>query len=160
MKLDEAKTIAGKYIALFRPYCKRIEVAGSVRREKADVKDVEIVAIRDTKKLFGLVDEINKLQKIKGDPTGRYTQRKLTEGINLDLFFAIPENWGLIFAIRTGSASYSHKVLATGWVKAGYNSENGMLQKNGKIIPVLEESDLFDLIGVEFIHPKLREYDE
>jgi len=32
----------------------------------------------------------------------------IPEGIKLDLFMANIRNWGLIFAIRTGSARYSH----------------------------------------------------
>lgn len=70
-------------------------------------------------------------------------------------------NWGLIFAIRTGSAEFSHKVLARGWVRAGYKSVNGMLRQNvppyKEIIDVREEKDLFNLIGVPYIEPKLRE---
>jgi DNA polymerase/3'-5' exonuclease PolX len=63
----------------------------------------------------------------------------------------------LIYAIRTGSADYSHHILAKGWVKAGYNSENGMLQKKNKPIPVFEEKDLFDLIGINYVEPNARE---
>lgn len=78
------------------------------------------------------------------------------EFINLDLFFATERNWGLILAIRTGSAEYSHKVLATNWVKAGYKSVNGMLTKNNQEVEVREEKDLFKLIGVEYVEPEER----
>ena len=154
MKKDEAKKIADKYIELLKPYCERIEIAGSVRREKPEVKDIEIVAIPQD--LIGFSREVNKLQKIKGEPTGKYTQRKLPEGINLDLFISNRRNWGLIFAIRTGSADFSHKILACGWVRAGYKSENGILKKNGQEIEIREEKDLFDLIGIPFVDPRLR----
>lgn len=86
----------------------------------------------------------------------KYTQRILPEGIKLDLFFAEEGNWGFIFAIRTGSADYSHKVLANGWVKRGYKSENGYLTHNGKTYDVREEKDLFDRIGVAYVEPKHR----
>lgn len=157
MKLEQAQEIADKYLKLLRPYSRRIEIAGSIRRGKPEVKDIEIVMIRNTAKLIPFCDEVNKLKKIKGEPIGKYTQRNLPEGINLDLFFAIPENWGLIYAIRTGSAEFSHKVLANGWVKAGYNSEDGLLRKKGKVIPVWEEGELFDLIGMNYIEPENRE---
>lgn len=82
----------------------------------------------------------------------------MPDGITLDLFFANKENWGLIYALRTGSADYSHKVLATGWVKLGYNSEGGQLSINGKEINIPEEKDLFKLIGIPYIEPELRNH--
>ena len=80
----------------------------------------------------------------------------MPDGIKLDLFFAERGNWGLIYAIRTGSAEYSHKVLATEWVKRGYKSEGGYLLYNGRKILVLEEEDLFKRIGVPFVEPEFR----
>jgi DNA polymerase/3'-5' exonuclease PolX len=157
MELEEAKKIADKYVKILKPYCLRIEIAGSIRREKSEVKDIEIVAIPIA--LIGFSDEVNKLQKVKGEPTGKYTQRILPEGIKLDLFMANVKNWGLILAIRTGSAEFSHKVLACGWVRAGYKSIDGMLTRRQEI-DIREEKDLFDLIGVPYIEPKLREVKE
>ncbi len=154
MRLNEAKAIAEKYQNLFKPYCSRIEIAGSIRREKPEVGDIELIVI--VKDLEGFSKEVNKLQKVKGEPTGKYTQRILPEGIKLDLFMANERNWGLIFAIRTGSAEFSHKVLARGWVRVGYKSINGMLVKDGREIEVREEKDLFDLIGIPYVEPKFR----
>jgi len=162
MKLEQALEIAEKVKALLAPHCERIEIAGSIRRKKPDVKDIEIVAIPkpfDTG-LFesGIATVVNQWQNVKGELPCKYTQRILPEGIKLDLFFAERGNWGLIYAIRTGSADYSHKVLATEWVKRGYKSEGGYLVANGKQIAVLEEEDLFRRIGVPFKAPELRSF--
>ncbi len=162
MKLEQALEIAEKVKALLAPHCERIEIAGSIRRKKPDVKDIEIVAIPkpfDTG-LFesGIATVANQWQKVKGELPCKYTQRILPEGIKLDLFFAERGNWGLIYAIRTGSADYSHKVLATEWVKRGYKSEGGYLVANGRQIAVPEEEDLFRRIGVPFKAPELRSF--
>lgn len=45
MRLREAKIVAERLLALMSPFCVRIEVAGSVRRSCAEVKDVELVAV-------------------------------------------------------------------------------------------------------------------
>jgi len=156
MKLSEAKAIADKYVEMLNPFCKRIEIAGSIRREKPEVGDIEIVCIRNTKYLRSFCDAVDSLRKVKGSPIGKYTQRVLPEGIKLDLFMCNKDNWGLIYAIRTGSAEFSHEVLATGWVKAGFNSVDGRLFKNGKEVPVYEEEDLFKLIGLTYVHPSKR----
>jgi DNA polymerase/3'-5' exonuclease PolX len=160
MKLHQAKQIAERIKSELSPHCERIEIAGSIRRQKPEVKDIEIVCIPkpyDTG-LFesGIATVINQWQKVKGELPCKYTQRILPDGIKVDIFFAEPGNWGLIYAIRTGSAEYSHNVLATGWVKKGYNSKDGYLHKNGKDIAVPEEETLFKIIGIELMNPEDR----
>lgn len=160
MQYHQAFKIAQNIKDALAPHCERIEIAGSIRRKKNEVKDIEIVAIPKPYEtgLFesGIATVVNQWQKVKGELPCKYTQRILPEGIKLDLFFAQRDNWGLIFAIRTGSADYSHKVLATEWVKRGYTSIGGYLCANGRPIPILEEEDLFKRIGVSFIPPELR----
>lgn len=82
----------------------------------------------------------------------------MPDGIVLNLFFANHENWGLIYAMRTGSAYYSHKVLATDWVKLGYKSEGGHLCINGEQITNAEEKDVFELMGLRYLAPEFRNY--
>ena len=161
MDIIEAKNIADKVVEQLKPYCERIEIAGSIRREKPNPKDIEIVAIPKPYGIglfeSGIATVVNKWGKIKGELPCKYTQRMLPEGIKLDLFFAQPENWGLIFAIRTGSADYSHKILANKWSKLGYKSVNGMLTKDSQDVPIYEEIDLFNLLGIRYVKPKFRE---
>lgn len=160
MNYDEAKQIADKILLQLRPHCERIEIAGSIRRKKAEVKDIEIVAIPKPFEvgLFesGIATVVNKWEKVKGDLPCKYTQRILPEGIKMDLFFAEPENWGLIFAIRTGSAEYSHKVLATGWVKKGYQARDGYLWHGRDKYNCREEIDLFNRIQLKYVEPEFR----
>lgn len=163
MKLNQATEIAERIRSELAPFCDRIEIAGSIRRRKPEVGDIEIVAIPkrvEEGMLFSNIVThpkfcilVNRWPAVKGKPTGKYTQRILPEGIKLDLFMADADNWGLIFAIRTGSAAFSHKVLATGWVRAGYHSIGGHLSDFYKIIPAREERDLFDLIGIPWKEP-------
>jgi len=159
----EAKRIADNLVKLLSPHCERIAIAGSIRREKQVVGDIEIVAIPKPYQtgLFedGIASVVNQWQKVKGEllyGKTKYTQRILPEGIKLDLFFAERGNWGLIFAIRTGSADYSYKVLASKWVQLGYKSEHGFLCQGGNIYEVLEETDLFSRLNIPYLDPKYR----
>src|SRR5690242_4072395 len=43
--LEQARPAAEFFRDQLAPYCARIEIAGSIRRGKTDVKDIEIVAI-------------------------------------------------------------------------------------------------------------------
>lgn len=159
----DAKEIADKLVLLLSPHCLRIQIAGSIRREKQIVGDIEIVAIPKPYQngLFedGIASVVNQWEKVKGElqyGKTKYTQRILPSGIKLDLFFAEEGNWGIILAIRTGSADYSHKILANGWVKRGYKSVGGYLIKDGKTYEAREEKDLFDRLGIPYVEPKDR----
>ena len=160
MKRDLAVAIAERVKAQLAPHCNRIEIAGSVRRRKTDPHDIEIVAIPKPYEvgLFasGIALVVNQWPKVRGELPCKYTRRSLPDGIGLDLFFAAPENWGLILAIRVGSAFYSHHMLARGWVRNGYKSVDGMLTRDGVAVPVREERDLFRLAGVPWTEPEER----
>ncbi len=160
MDYKNALMIAQRVKTLLSPHCLQIAIAGSIRRKKTEVKDIEIVAIPKPYEtgLFesGIAAVVNQWEKVKGELPSKYTQRILPEGIKLDLFFAERENWGLILAIRTGSAEYSHKVLATECVKRGYKSVDGHLTHEGKRVAILEEKDLFKRIGLAYVEPEKR----
>jgi DNA polymerase/3'-5' exonuclease PolX len=79
-------------------------------------------------------------------------------GLKLDLFMPHPDGYGLILAIRTGSEDWSHKVLATGWKRAGFYSDKGLLRReDGSVIPCRTERELFDVIGLRWVEPVDRE---
>ena len=131
--LAEAQLIADQLVGMLRPFCERIEIAGSIRRGKPSVKDIEIVAIPQTETvvtdLFGTVTEArdllhgyvaelrtagvlsDRLDK-NGRPAfgGKY-KRLVYRGIGLDLFSVTPATWGVQLAIRTGSAEFSHRFM-------------------------------------------------
>ena len=156
----EAFKIASAVLEQLKSCCIRAEIAGSVRRKKSEVGDIEIVAIPKPFEIglfqSGIATVVNQWEKVKGELPCKYTQRILPSGIKLDLFFAEEENFGYIFAMRTGSADYSHKVLANGWVREGFKSEGGYLVREGERYEVREEEDLFKLIGVRYVPPEDR----
>jgi DNA polymerase/3'-5' exonuclease PolX len=157
---EQALRIAEATLEQLRPHCIRAEIAGSIRRKKAEVGDIEIVIIPKPFELglfeSGIASVVNKWEKVRGELPCKYTQRILPEGIALDLFFAEESNWGNIFAIRTGSADYSHKVLATQWVKCGFKSIDGHLWREDEQYSLCEEEDLFQLIGIPYVAPEYR----
>ena len=156
----EAYKVALEVLEQLKPHCERIAIAGSVRRKKADCGDVEILAIVKPYEvgLFesGIATVVNKWKCVKGKLPCKYTQRILPSGMKLDLFTATAENWGLAFALRTGSAEFSSRVLACGWVREGFKSEGGYLFRDGERYEVHEEKDLFKLIGVPYVEPESR----
>jgi DNA polymerase/3'-5' exonuclease PolX len=142
MEYKQAKEIAVRIYKSLEPFCTRLEIAGSVRREKPLVKDIELVLtprLTEVKDLFGDVleskrnNEFVKTVKslgtiLKGDIlTGRYVQIALHDGINLDIFIPVETDFYRQYSIRCGPADYSHKVLANAWLKKSWcGTENGL----------------------------------
>jgi len=174
MRLDEAKSIAQKYVNILHPWCNKIMIGGSIRRQKTWVKDIEIICVPkrffpEIKDLFGEIhkeperpikefcDFVNTLEAVKGNPAVKYTQRVLPEGIKLDLFMAEMDNFGLISMIRTGSANYSKEVMVQ-LLKRGFKSDEGRLinTQTGEIVPVETEKDFYNITGIRYVKPQDR----
>lgn len=171
MRLNEARVFAEQLCAKLRPHCDRIEIAGSIRRQRPEVKDIEIVCIphRISTGLFGddlqvdsgFITAVNSMAGSKGSPDGKYAQRvlKFSGGeIAVDIFMTTPKIWGSIFAIRTGSADFSHYALAKAWNKLGWRSKEGVLiNEQGEEASFKEEQDLFQFLGMAYISPEFRD---
>lgn len=156
--LDVAQHVGG----LLDEHCYTWVIAGSIRREKPEVKDIEIVCVPKPFEtgLFesGIATVLKKWPKIKGDLDKhcKYTQRILPGGMTLDLFFADEKNFGNIFLIRTGDWEFSKHFMGVLLPRQGYKSEGGYVTKNGKIISTPDERNLFELAKVKWIEPKHR----
>lgn len=162
MKHKEALEAANKIVEQLAPYCDRIEIAGSIRREHPEPRDIEIVCIPKTNTFgareLGFTTLVESWQKVKGDPrNGKYTQR-VVDGITLDLFMCGLQNWGYILAIRTGSGEYSHKTLGYRWRQMGYVGREGNLyhEKSGTLIETPTEEGFFNLLNIPFDPPHRR----
>jgi len=192
MELNKALEIANRLVELLTPFCEKINIAGSCRRGKSEVKDIEIVALPKViilKDMFGwdegIVREpmfektINGFGKVvKGNADGKMMQIELPEGITLDLFIPDDFDYYRQFAIRTGPADYSFKVIASGWRKLGWcGSDKGLrkmsdcveikspegkskwkcVSENAECPPNWEdEKSFFEWINVKWVEPSLR----
>ncbi len=164
--LELAERIARKYSDMLAPYCERIEIAGSIRRRKAEVGDIEIVAKPlSTFDLFGSPNGYHDLTlPLPAVKNGqRYKQYALPEGINLDLFIVLPPaQWGVIFALRTGGAEFSKKLVTPkrygGFLPSVYVVKDGAVHRvdSGEMISTPEESDFFNLCELGWIKPEER----
>ena len=174
MELAIAKQMADSIVEAIGPACHRAHVAGSIRRQKPEVKDIEIVAIvNDYEDLYrrlapfgrfikpGVPDIIDWPPK----PKARYVRMLIGESIKLDLFVANPNNFGALYAMRTGSGiAPDGKMgfipgLFAAWKRksGGGKMTNCMPTTPDKVqIPVPEEKDFFDLCGVEWVPPEMR----
>lgn len=154
----------------------KVEIAGSIRRRKPIVGDIEIVGIpEDRKQLIKLLDSIG--QHIKPGVSGvipwtpkttaKYLRIRLNEGINLDVFLGTTENWGGLFMMRTGSAIGLDGNPFTGFIP-GIFSRFKKLSKGGRMtncmptmpsgeqLLVTSEQDFFNILEMNFVPPEER----
>lgn len=183
MQLADALVVAQDLADAMRPYCESVHVAGSIRRRKPVVGDVEIVAVPrwvdspDPMDLFGeSTRPVNLLHSawLPGSgvrwiragvetvhpcaprPDGAYWRGQLPCGHQLDLFLAKPDNAGLILLIRTGSAEYSQAVV-THAKRIGKPCKDGYLWDTlGRRIPTPTEESVFAVLGLQWVAPEQR----
>ena len=51
--LADARAVAERWLAMLAPVCERVQIAGSARREKPEVGDIELVYVPRMVKRFG-----------------------------------------------------------------------------------------------------------
>ena len=180
MKLETAKLYADLLTTVAAPYCEndRCIIAGSIRRQRPEVHDIELVAIPrqgSATAFWAALLKLGWLPKTKITGQSRYVRLlKNTPdgGLPLDVFCPQRHDWGRILAIRTGPSDYSAR-LAAKWVKLGYRgTEVGLLiealcRKNGdkwEPAPNIEprperfqtEADFFEFLGLPWVEPSKR----
>jgi DNA polymerase/3'-5' exonuclease PolX len=154
MDIKSISEIAVRLCDILKPYCKRIAIAGSIRRKKQDCKDVEIVAIPNKYHLEKFLMEKRLKPVWYFYKNGAYYKQFKFDGVMVDLFLCSEDNWGWIYFLRTGSEKNNIEYLTAFKKKTGGNSDKGYLRRpDGSKIITKEEQDVFDLIGKGFIAP-------
>lgn len=151
MSLERAQRIAVAVAKLLSPYCQRIQVAGSVRRKRPRVADIDFVLIPS--------DPWNLHHAIKGlgqiIMSGPKITRLMIGSTQVDLYFATPETWGTLLLIRTGSAENNIR-LATHAKERGWHlaaSGDGLFNEAGQRIAGESEESIYGALGLPYQKP-------
>jgi DNA polymerase/3'-5' exonuclease PolX len=168
-----ALEIAQKKVVQLAPSCERVEIAGSLRRRKRAIGDIEIVAIpKAVPDMFGDPRPLgvdHALNYVDWSEWGALEmdgnkQKKiiLKEGIQLDLFIVTPPaQFGWIFLLRTGPEDFSHKMVTSrsqGGLMPGYlSSQGGAIHHHKTMLHTPEEKDVFDLFELPYLDPWYRQ---
>jgi len=154
MELEKAKAIANEVITKLAPYCAKIEVAGSVRRRKPLPADIDIVLIPTD--LWNLTREINALGP--AIVSGYKLKRINYNGVQVDLYYATPETWGMTLLVRTGSADHNIRLAARA-KKMGlhFSVARGIEDGRGEVIASRTEQEVLNALSLNYITPEERE---
>ncbi len=157
MDLQRAQTIATFIQEKLQPYCLRIEVAGSIRRTKPTVNDIDFVLIPSDP--WNLEHEIRGLRMAGPPPLdGQKLKRFTYNGVQIDLYFAEKKTWATLLLIRTGSKESNIRLVTLAKNKGWHlhASGSGLFNENGKRIAGDTEHSIFEALGVPYLSPEER----
>jgi len=136
----------------------RIEVAGSARRWAETCKDLDLIATTDDR--AGLVEALAthglSAETRRG---GDVAASVLTHsGLKVDLRIGTEEEFGDLLQHFTGSAEHNVELRERA-LQRGYSvSEHGVAEVEGKKVhQFAEEAGVYELLGLPYIEPELRE---
>lgn len=133
-----------------------IEVAGSIRRRKETVHDIDIVAScaagNDTMKRF---TSLSGVDKIVMQGTTR-SSVSLKSGIHVDLRVVPQKAYGAALHHFTGSKSHNIALRKMA-VKMGLKINEYGIFKGDKRISGEREADIYNALGLDYIVPEMRE---
>jgi DNA polymerase (family 10) len=146
-------SLSGKIVKLLKPYCRRVLVVGSIRRKEKNPKDIDIVIIPKNKEK--LVD----FMKTKGKylQGGEYESTWRIEGVKVELYYTVPEEWGaeiLAYSSKKGSG-IGLRVVAR--LKGMKLTQHGLFnRKTGRRIAGKTEKEIYHALGRPYKKPEDR----
>ncbi len=151
-----------KQIMLTHPKSLRVEIAGSARRGKETIGDIDILVSckdEDRKDVLSFFEEQDFLMQVEVSGDTKITGR-LHSGVQIDLRVVSEDEFGAALQYFTGSQSHN-VVLRTLAKKENYKiNEYGIFKLEGeKEIKVggREEKDVYEVLGMQFIPPEIRQ---
>lgn len=151
MKLQEAQSIANEVYYRLKPYCEKIIVAGSIRRQKAEVRDIDIVLVPS--KPWDLMHAV--LDLGSSSVAGEKLRRVEYNGTQVDIYYATPKSWATLLLIRTGSKENNIRLCSRArnlGMKLKANGD-GVIDVDGKLILIESEEQVYKVLKLPFKEP-------
>ena len=156
--LVEAEVLVAPIVAHLRAIegVRRVEVAGSLRRRRETIGDVDIVvtAADDARVTQGLA-EYAEVQEVEAHGHTRASVR-LRPGLEVDLRAMPEESYGAALVYFTGSKAHNVR-LRTLAVKMNYKVNEYGVYHGARWLAGAEEEDVYRALGLPWIPPELRE---
>jgi DNA polymerase/3'-5' exonuclease PolX len=157
----EAEKLAQAIKAAVEAHCDKIEIAGSIRRQKPKVHDIDFVVVAKTDSDWQRINEVLRRLKAKPNCSGNQLKKAYMpcqSGLfQVDFYRAKPSTFGIHLLIRTGSADHNM------WL-AGYAISKGMRLKYSEglikdVVPIAgeDEKGVFSALGLSCPLPTERE---
>jgi DNA polymerase (family 10) len=158
--LPAARAVADSLCDSLRelPSTKRVEVAGSLRRGRETIGDIDLLVSTDDPEAvtaaFTSLPEVDEVL-LSGDAK---TSVRLMDGLQVDLRFIDESHYGAALHYFTGSKQH-HVELRSRAKRDGLKvSEYGVFrQEDDERVAAATEQDVYEALGLPYIPPELRE---
>lgn len=140
------------------PEVNSLSIAGSLRRKKEIIKDIDILAASDqAERVMDCFVALPDVADIIGRGPTKASVR-LQKGIAVDLRVVSPEQYPYALHHFTGSKEHNTKMRHTAKSLGLKMNEYGLFREvDGSRIPCSNEEELFKALGMAYIPPELRE---
>jgi DNA polymerase (family 10) len=158
MTLAQALQTAEEFIGALRrnPAVKKISPAGSLRRQKDTVRDIDILVVSD--KPAPVMDAFSRLAAVKEilakGPTKASVRTQ--QDIQVDCRVVEEKSFGAALLYFTGSKAFNIKLRSIAIRKGLKLNEYGLFRKQ-KSIAGKSEEEMFKRLGLAYVEPELRE---
>ncbi len=156
--LGEVWPIANEVVNLIKMKAplEKISVAGSIRRKRETVKDIDIlITSHKPSEVMKVVTELPLVEEVIAFGETK-TSVRLKGGLQMDVRVVEPESWGAALAYFTGSKAHNIRIRELALEKGLKINEYGVFRGEEKIAGATEE-EVYTILGLPFIPPELRE---
>ena len=138
----------------------RIEVAGSLRRRRPTIGDLDLLAaVDDPPAVIAALDRLREVDRVVAAGTDK-TSIILADGPRVDLMVCPPEAWGTHLVHFTGSKDHNIALRGMALDRGWSLSEKGWkVIDTGELLLDAEEADVYERLGLPWIPPEIREGD-
>ncbi|MFO7977809.1 MAG: helix-hairpin-helix domain-containing protein, partial [Bacteroidales bacterium] len=156
MKINEAGQIAELLLDYLRPRISDITLAGSLRRGKETVGDIDLIGTcrepEEAMEHFARYEDVERVLS-KGDTRSSV---KLKAGLQADLRIVKKQSYGAALMYFTGSKAHTVALRKISQEKGFKMNEYGIYQGK-KLLASHTEEKMYETLGLEYIEPELRE---
>jgi DNA polymerase (family 10) len=154
MLLPEAEATFQKLSSYFSALGFSVGMAGSLRRGKSTIGDLDILAtqpgaIEAAANCPGVAQVLEKGSK--------RTSLKLTDGVQVDVRLFAKEEYGAAMMYFTGSKDHNIALRNLAIQKGWKLNEYGLFSKDGARLAGKSEDEIYEKLGMDYIPPELRE---
>ncbi len=156
MLLGEALQIGEKVLEHLSPLASRISLAGSLRRMKETVGDLDVLATGNRKAIIQAFVDMPGVKEVlaKGDTKASI----ILEDRQVDLRVVEEDQWGSALQYFTGSKEHNVHLRELAKERGLKISEYGVFSvKTGERLAGSTEEEVYEILGLAFIPPELRE---
>jgi hypothetical protein len=155
---EEVALLASCLMLSLAPYCAHVEVTGSLRRQRSDVKDIDLVFVPGV----WSVEQVVTLFRSFGTPVHHGEQMGavvLPQGVAAQLWpVEDPAVWGAALLHYTGPRDYNIRLRIRANRRGWHLSQHGLVDRQtGRLLAGRTEEEVLAALDLPWLPPPLRE---